>query len=254
MRDWFDVERIDDDTYCISEYRHWEEPHCYLAVGREHAVLIDSGLGVADISGVTSKLTSLPVFVLTTHVHWDHIGGHGRFSDFAVHAAEYEWINGHFPLPVQAVRRNLTRPPCDLPEDFDINSYSVFEGRPSALLADGDTFSLGGRDIKVIHTPGHSPGHCCFYDERRGYLFGGDLIYRGCLYADYPTTDPHRFYSSVRRVEQLDIRRILPGHHSIGLKPGIIGDISRAFAELEQVNGLVQASGTFDFGEFQIKI
>lgn len=49
MSEWFTVEQIERDTYAISEYRHWEEPHCYLLLGARRALLIDSGLGVADI-------------------------------------------------------------------------------------------------------------------------------------------------------------------------------------------------------------
>lgn len=51
-------------------------------------MLIDSGLGVADIRAVVDDLTRLLVTVLTTHAHWDHIGGHGLFDAFAVHPAE----------------------------------------------------------------------------------------------------------------------------------------------------------------------
>ena len=119
MDDWFTVEKIEDDTFAISEYGHWEEAHSYLLCGTEAAALIDTGLGVADVKAVVGRLTALPVRVLTTHVHWDHIGGHGLFSDVAVHAAEAGWLNGQFPIPLQAVRRNLTRLPCEFPEGFD---------------------------------------------------------------------------------------------------------------------------------------
>ena len=74
MKDWFTVEKIDEDTYAISEYQHWEETHCYLLCGTKRALLIDTGLGVANIKEVVDKLTMLPIFVVTTHVHWDHIG------------------------------------------------------------------------------------------------------------------------------------------------------------------------------------
>lgn len=47
MNDWFTVEKINYDTYVISEYRHWEETHCYLLIGAEKALLIDTGLGVS---------------------------------------------------------------------------------------------------------------------------------------------------------------------------------------------------------------
>ena len=76
MADWFTVETIDKYTFVISEYKHWEETHCYLLCGTEKAVLIDTGLGVANIKDIVDSLTTLPVVVVTTHVHCDHIGGH----------------------------------------------------------------------------------------------------------------------------------------------------------------------------------
>lgn len=76
---WFTVEKIDAWTFAISEYKHWEETHCYLLCGTERAILIDTGLGVANIKKVVENLTDLPVTVLTTHAHWDHIGVHKYF-------------------------------------------------------------------------------------------------------------------------------------------------------------------------------
>lgn len=110
MRDWFTVEAIDVETYAISEYGHWEETHCYLLLGREKALLIDTGLGVANIKAVVDRLTALPVSVATTHAHWDHIGGHRYFQDIAVHELERDWLAVQFPIPLAVVRKNLTRP------------------------------------------------------------------------------------------------------------------------------------------------
>ena len=71
MDSWFTVEQIDQDTFVISEYKHWEETHCYLLSGTKRAILIDTGLGVSNIREVIDGLTKLPVTVITTHVHWD---------------------------------------------------------------------------------------------------------------------------------------------------------------------------------------
>ena len=49
MKDWYTVEKIDNNTFAISEYKHWEETHCYLLCGNEKAILIDTGLGVENI-------------------------------------------------------------------------------------------------------------------------------------------------------------------------------------------------------------
>lgn len=103
MADWFTIDRIDGDTFAISEYAHWEETHCYLLLGAARALLIDTGLGVASIRAQVGRLTALPVTVAATHVHWDHIGGHGEFDHLAVHELERDWLDMYYPTtdPVQ---------------------------------------------------------------------------------------------------------------------------------------------------------
>ena len=254
LDNWFAVERIDTDTYAISEYKHWEETHCYLLCGVERAVLIDTGLGVANIREIVDSLTSLPVMVVTTHVHWDHIGGHRYYENIAVHEAEQEWLSVKFPLPLQAVKSNLMRDACDFPKDFAIDDYQIFQGTPQRILQDGDQLDLGNRVLEVIHTPGHSPGHCCFYEPERKYLYSGDLIYSGCLDAFYPTTDPQQFFRSVKKIQVLDVKRIMPGHHQLYIPVDLIDRIEAGFSKLECKGNLEQGKGIFDFGDFQIHL
>lgn len=254
MENWFTIEKIDEDTFVISEYKHWEETHCYLLCGTEQAVLIDTGLGVGNIKTIIDGLTKLPVTVITTHVHWDHIGGHKHFNDIAVFEKEVNWIAEKFPIPLQVVKKNLIKENCDFPKDFSIDTYQIFQGVPQRILHDSDYIDLGNRKIKIIHTPGHSPGHCCFYEEERQYLYSGDLIYRGCLDAFYPTTDPMLFWLSVRKVQSMEIERIMPGHHQLNIPIDIIDEIEMAFDKLEKQGQLKQGNGIFDFGSFQIHI
>lgn len=254
MTDWFTIEEIDDDTWCISEYRHWEETHCYLVLGKDRGVLIDTGLGVENLGPEIEKLTRLPVTALLTHAHWDHIGGLGAFPGFALHSAERDWVKGAFPLPLAAVKANLTREPCDFPPDFRLEDYGLFQGTPDRLLEDGDQIDLGGRVLTVLHTPGHSPGHCCFYEADRGYLFTGDLIYRGCLDAFYPTTDPLLFRQSVKRLQNLPVHRLLPGHHSLELPVSLVARVAEAFDGLARRGQLHQGAGVFSFDGFQIHL
>lgn len=254
MEDWFTVEQIDQDTFAISEYEHWEETHCYLLLGSEQALLIDTGLGVADIGAVVRGLTALPVTAITTHVHWDHIGGHRCFDHTAVHHLERDWLDGHFPLSPQAVRQSLMAKPCSFPEGFYPERYQVFQGPPQAVFEDGYHFNLGSRVVTAVHTPGHSPGHCCFYEAQRKYLYAGDLLYQGCLDAFYPTTDPEQFFQSVQKVRRFDVQRVLPGHHRLDVPIDLIGAVEDGFRQLEQSVGLRQGSGVFQFGTFQIHI
>ena len=108
--------------------------------------------------------------------------------------------------------------------------------------------------LTVLHTPGHSPGHCCFYEEERGHLFTGDLIYQGCLDAFYPTTDPLSFRQSVQKVRSLPVRRLLPGHHSLELPVSLVDRVAEAFDGLDRQGQLHQGAGAFSFDGFQIHL
>ena len=93
---WFTIDKVNESTYIISEYRHPEETHCYLLCGSEKALLIDTGLGISNIYDEVIKLTDKPIVVAATHVHWDHIGGHKYFSEFYAHRDEQRWLCGEF--------------------------------------------------------------------------------------------------------------------------------------------------------------
>ncbi len=222
--------------------------------GTEKAVLIDTGLGIANIKEIIDRLTTLPIMIATTHIHWDHIGGHKYFDKIAVYETEKDWLSVKFPIPLQAVKHNLMCKPCEFPPNFNIEDYQIFQGIPQRILRDGDCIDLGNRKLIVIHTPGHSPGHCCFYEPEREYLLSGDLIYSGCLDAFYPTTNPFLFWQSVKKVKSLEIKRLLPSHHQLNVSVGIIERIEKAFSELANKGMLKQGAGVFDFEDFQIHI
>lgn len=254
MCDWFTIEKIDDDTYAISEYKHWEQTHCYLLLGKEKSILIDTGLGVENIKTVVSSITDKPIQVITTHVHWDHIGGHKYFNDICVYEKEEQWLHGGFPIPLQVVKSNLLKEPCNFPKNFDVNNYKIFQGKPKLILYDNDIINFGGRNLQVIYTPGHSPGHICLYEENRGYLFSGDLIYKGTLDAFYPSTNPVDFMNSIKKIKNYHINRILPAHYSLKVPTSFICKIDKGFSELYLSNKLKQGNGIFKFNGFSIHI
>ena len=251
MDSWFTIDQIDGETYIISEYRHWEETHCYLLNGKDRSLLIDTGLGIANIYEEVRRLTDLPVTAAATHVHWDHIGGHRYFPDFYAHAAELDWLNGNFPLSVETVRE-MVADRCDLPEGFDVSRYTLFQGTPARVLADGDAIDLGGRTLEALHTPGHAPGHLCFWEGERGYLFTGDLVYKDVLFACYPSTDPEAYLASLEKVAALPVKRVFPGHHSLDIQPEILCRMRDAFRRLKSEGKLRHGSGTFRYGDWGV--
>jgi glyoxylase-like metal-dependent hydrolase (beta-lactamase superfamily II) len=251
MNDWFTIERIDEDTYSISEYCHWEETHAYLLSGTEYSLIIDTGLGIMNIYEEVTKLTDKPVIAVATHIHWDHIGGHKYFPNFYVHRDEVNWLSGEFPLSLEQIKGYVIER-CELPASFNIADYEFFQGNATRILEDNDVIDIGGRSIQVLHTPGHSPGHMCFYEKSRGYLFTGDLVYKDTLLAYYPSTDPEAYLASLEKISKLPVKRVFPAHHTLDIQPEILIRIRNEFRQLKESGKLHHGSGTFDYGDWAV--
>lgn len=255
--DWFTVQKIDSDTYAISEYGHWEKVHSFLLIGRDKAILIDTGLGIGNIRDVTDQLTELPVEVLTTHVHADHIGSHGQFDKLYVHEEELDWIvNGIKGRTDEQIRKDMTRDiTIPTPPGFDPDAYRPFRGVPVGTLKEGDFFDLGNRQLRIYHTPGHSPGHVTIHDETKGYLFTGDLLYdKTPVYAFYPTTNPEDLVRSLERIAGIaGVSRVFGSHNTLGLDPQILGEVQSAVRELRERDLIKFGTGTHRFGSFSVQ-
>lgn len=250
MNGWFTVENIDDTTWAISEYGHWEEPHSYLLVGNAKAVLIDTGLGIQSIKQIVKNFTSLPVQVILTHAHWDHMGGIKEFEDVAVHEADSNWLEHGLPITDQIIQQNFAKVPTTkpLPSDFNLTSYTTPRRKPKTIFKGNELINLGNRTAQILHTPGHSPGSICVYEESKGYLFTGDTLYKGTLYMNYESTDPVAFARSIQELVKLDgVKKILPGHHELNVPTSLLTETYDAFQQLKHSNQLRHGSGLHRF-------
>ena len=254
---WFTLNQLDDNTFAISEYGHWEKVHLYLLVGKEKAALIDTGLGIDNIKRITDQLTSLPIMVLTTHVHWDHIGSHGEFENIYVHKDEEDWlINGIKKLSIEQIRKDISRDiTIPTPESFNPGTYKPFQGTPTGLLNDGDEIELGNRKLTIYHTPGHSPGHITIFDNSKGFLFTGDLFYdEPPIYAFFPTTNPIDLVDSLEKISRLpNVSNIYGGHNTLGLDAGILHEIKSAIYKLREQDLIKFGTGIHKFDGFSVQ-
>jgi NitT/TauT family transport system substrate-binding protein len=78
---WFHVFPIDERTYALSEPKYWQENVSYLLIGTQRALLFDTGPGIYSIRAAVQALTSLPVIVIPSHLHFDHVGDLEEFAD-----------------------------------------------------------------------------------------------------------------------------------------------------------------------------
>ncbi|PJO43665.1 MBL fold metallo-hydrolase [Lysinibacillus xylanilyticus] len=254
---WFTVNQIDNTTFAISEYGHWEQVHSYLLIGEEKAALIDTGLGIDNIKRITDQLTNLPIIVLTTHVHWDHIGSHGEFKNIYVHKDEEDWlVNGIKKLSIEQIRKDVSRDiTIPTPETFNPDTYKPFQGNPTGLLNDGDEIEIGNRKLTIYHTPGHSPGHISILDNSKGYLFTGDLLYDGTpVYAFFPTTNPVDLTQSLKKISNIpNVTKIYGGHNTIGLDASLLQEVGIAVEELKEKDQVRFGTGIHKFKGFSVQ-
>lgn len=254
---WFTIQEIDNKTFAISEYGHWEKVHSFLLVGNEKAVLIDTGLGIDNIKRITDQLTDLPIVVLTTHVHVDHIGSHGEFENVYVHEADSDWLtNGITGLTIEQIRRDIRRDiTIPTPKIFNPETYKPYQGVPTGLLQDGDVIDIGNRNLIIHHTPGHSPGHICVFDKTNGYLFTGDLLYDETpIYAFYPSTNPLDLVDSWEKISKIPyVTKIYGSHNTLGLEPSILQELVNAVKELKEKELVRFGTGIHEFKGFSVQ-
>lgn len=165
--------------------------------------IIDLPFGSADawIEWIKENQITLK-FILLTHSHWDHIAEAAIFQQ-----------KTNVPLYVHGEDQdNLRAPGSDrLPRP---KSFPGTE--PTGLLTDGQLISLGELSIRVIHTPGHTPGSVCFYLEETPtpILISGDTLFQGSIgNLSFPTSCPDRMWGSLKKLAELPPHtQIFPGH------------------------------------------
>jgi glyoxylase-like metal-dependent hydrolase (beta-lactamase superfamily II) len=156
----------------------------YLVVGKEKALLIDTG-NPGNISPEQIRaLTDLPLLVVNTHAHPDHSGCNSRFGTVYIHEA-------------------------------DLESGRQYSGGDVELIPieEGYVFDLGGKTLEVVGVPGHTPGSICLIDAQDKLLFGGDTANEE-TWAFISNVPLETYKASMERLlkwrDQYDV--LLPGH------------------------------------------
>ena len=170
----------------------------FLLAGTERALLIDSGMNVDDARGIAAGLTDLPLSLLNTHADRDHIGSNEQFEAFYMHPAE------------EPVYRRSGKPGSILP------------------VVDGDVLDLGGRALRIIHLPGHTPGSIAVLDVRNRVLISGDPIQvNGHIFMFGSHRDLEAYVRSLERLETLrdQFDEIWPSHGDIPIGPEAIAKL-----------------------------
>jgi glyoxylase-like metal-dependent hydrolase (beta-lactamase superfamily II) len=222
-------------TYALLEPRHYEEVISYLILGRDLAVLFDTGMGIGNIQLEAERLTDRPLVVVNSHSHYDHVGDNHRFSEVWAfdHDGEVARIQRGLPA-VECVRFLPSGSYLDPPPGFDPLTYEIRPSPVTRRLRHLERIDLGGRTLTVHHTPGHSPGSICLLDSRDGLLFTGDTFYPGMLYAHFNDSDFDAYRRSLQHLLGLSdhVSLLCPAHNEACVPKAAL---PRAADALEQV-------------------
>lgn len=216
---WFKVYSVAPSVYAIMEPRQYEAVTAFLVVGTKRAILFDSGLGVAKIGDVVAKLTALPVTVLNSHTHFDHVGGNHEFTDVRNLDVPFSKANARGDVGqelLEYAKDTLAedRVCGELPPGVTSRVYATPTWQATATVKDGEKFDLGDRTLEVLQTPGHTPDSMCLLDAANGLLFTGDTFYKGEVFLWAPETDVAGYATSIDRLVKLapGLKLLLPAH------------------------------------------
>lgn len=255
---WFAITEPEPGVIVIEEPFHDERAKSCLIVGEERAILLDTGMGVADIREVVDRLTDRPILVVNSHAHWDHIGDNHRFDEIWIHEEESGSLEAGVDNDV--LRRwfgpeHLTGP---LPDGVSPDTISIPPSALTGLVRDGQVIDIGGRQLEVLHCPGHSPGGIALVDHANGALFSTDVAYAGALYV-YGAADLPVYQRSLHRLAALapGLKAVYPSHGESPISPRMLPRMAEAFDRI--IAGL-EPSWTdttrvgYDFEGFSVEV
>ena len=255
-----EVIRICDDLYCIRDVKSVNK---YLIIGKERALLLDTGFGFVDPRPVIRSLTQLPLIVVNTHGDIDHAAGNFWFDE--VYLSPYDYRNlshiEHRVLRRQQMEYRLNKPGSLLAEEMDADDWikhGAYECR-YRFMEDGERFDLGGRVLEVIAVPGHTAGSIALLDRTRQLLFTGDSVMKYNVFMTavcspeppYELLRPNEplavFLHSLRRLKQraCEARLLYPGHGEMGISPRFIDDLIENLLEICEQKGVHERFTTY---------
>lgn len=186
-----EVIRINENSWRIED----SGVRCFLLTGSEKALLIDSGRELHTARDIAESLTDLPVMLLNTHADGDHTGSNEQFDSFYMHPAE----EAHF--------RRGSRKGTIIP------------------IQEGDTLDLGGRELRIIDLPGHTPGSIAVLDVGNRVLISGDPVQEhGRIFMFGAHRNMENYIRSLEHLESFigQFDEIWPSHADIPISPALI--------------------------------
>jgi glyoxylase-like metal-dependent hydrolase (beta-lactamase superfamily II) len=212
----YEVIKINENSWRIED----TGVRFFVLVGTEKALLIDSGMRVANARNIAEELTDLPIMLVNTHADRDHICSNEQFAEFYMHPAE------------EPIYRRSGKAGKIIP------------------VSEGDVIDLGERELRVISLPGHTPGSIALLDVRNRVLISGDPVQehgRIFMFGDHRDMGDY-----IRSLEHLETYRdqfdeVWPSHADIPVSPDVIMKLHDGAQDI--LDGKLEGRATDMFGK-----
>ena len=208
---WFNVKQIAEKTWLIDDHG---ADNFYLVEGKNYALLIDNGLGVADVRNLVISLTKLPIITVNTHGHIDHVGANYQFPVVYGHALDFKQIENENTPEQRKLMSEIMYKGVPVPNNILFKYKNETKTTITKPIEEGYIFNLGERQLEVIHVPGHTPGSICLLDRQNKLLFTGDNN-NTFAWLFLKNSEPLETYlQSLNKLNKIkaEFEIILPGH------------------------------------------
>lgn len=215
------IQRINDHVRLLNDH---DDGTGYLVTGTDKALVIDTMYGQEDLKEAVKTLTDLPLMLVNTHGHFDHTYGNLYFDKAYIHPADIGIAEAYFKADgfVQMMKETGRKP-------------AEFEP-----ITEGTVIDLGGIELEIYETPGHTPGSIVLLDRKDRILFSGDTVIEQTWMQLPECCEMNVMLQSLDRIQKLRpyFDYILCGH-SHGLEDASLCEAQRQ-AVWEICNGQVQ--------------
>lgn len=225
VMDHFTVSTIADGLYRIVDVLG---NHCYLVLGTQRALLVDSCGGIGNLRTCVEELTSLPVTVALTHGHDDHLSGAYWFDEAYLSPLDggarcWELVENHSGrIFEQIIEEGIVT--AETP-------FALRDGtRPCELAVhEGDVFDLGERTVRAFALPGHTAGSTAYLVEDCGALLSGDAVTPiMCLFFDESLTIQDWLEQTLARMAEIPFTHFYTGHHDHAFPKDVLPTFANA--------------------------